>query len=228
MDAINAYAPGPVTLGLNRALDQLNNSIEAAKYAVQTIRHHLYAIELGNEPGGHSELLSPLSLKQKDYVLGQPIRGNGTWTQETDAQSEADWDLSLGEALNQTLIIQAGAYTWDSRWDYQNLTDALRQNGALKYVKSYSQHNYVVDVLPLGSNNTAPNITVQSLMYHPNVIGNVAQFKTRVKQALDAGVIPIMGETNSGTPPAISWMTPHSHRKRADNLSDLWCGLVAD
>ena len=130
--------------------------------------------------------------------MGQPIRGNGTWTQETDAQSEAQWDLSVGEALNQTAIIQAGVFTWDSRWDYGNLTTALRQYGALNYVKSYSQHNYVADVAPSGSNTTSPNITVQSLMYHPNVIGNVAQFKTRVEQAIDAGVIPIMGETNSG------------------------------
>ena len=144
-----------------------------------------------------------ISYVSADYALGQPIRGNGTWTQETDAESEAQWDLRVGEALNETAIIQAGAFTWDSRWDYQNLTDALRQHGALKYVKSYSQHNYVADVVPSGSNTTAPNITVQSLMYHPNVIGNVAQFKTRVEQAIDAGVIPILGETNSSRSPLL-------------------------
>ena len=55
LEAVNAFAPGPVTLGLNRALNRLNNSIEAAKDAVVKIDKHLYTIELGNEPGGRSE-----------------------------------------------------------------------------------------------------------------------------------------------------------------------------
>lgn len=44
-----AVIKGPVTLGLNRQLAELNNSIAAAQQAIDTMGN-LYAIELGNEP----------------------------------------------------------------------------------------------------------------------------------------------------------------------------------
>ena len=134
-----------------------------------------------------------------DYKPGAPIRLNKTWDEEADAQSEAVWQQALGEALNMTSFVSAGVFTWDSRWDFSNLTAAEEVAGTLKYVKTYSQHNYITHGSIVGENSiTVPNTTVQSLMYHPNTVANIAQFETNVRQTYQAGKIPIMGETNSG------------------------------
>lgn len=47
--ALAADYDGDVTLGLNRRLDNISNTIAAAKLAVKDM-DNLYAIELGNEP----------------------------------------------------------------------------------------------------------------------------------------------------------------------------------
>lgn len=46
---------GPTTIGLNRRLNNINNTIAAAEQAVKTM-DNLYAIELGNEPDCGSSL----------------------------------------------------------------------------------------------------------------------------------------------------------------------------
>jgi hypothetical protein len=47
--ALAAEYDGDVTLGLNRRLDNIFNTIAAAKLAIEEM-DNLYAIELGNEP----------------------------------------------------------------------------------------------------------------------------------------------------------------------------------
>lgn len=47
--ALAADYDGDVTLGLNRRLDNISNTIAAARLAVEEMGN-LYAIELGNEP----------------------------------------------------------------------------------------------------------------------------------------------------------------------------------
>jgi hypothetical protein len=49
IDLASTYRGGDVTLGLNRELANLSNTIAAAKYATTKMKN-LYAIELGNEP----------------------------------------------------------------------------------------------------------------------------------------------------------------------------------
>lgn len=47
--ALAGELPGPVTLGLNRQLNNQSASLAAAKLAKQQMRN-LFALELGNEP----------------------------------------------------------------------------------------------------------------------------------------------------------------------------------
>ena len=60
---IDNFLDGPITFGLDRAQNQLNNSIEGAKAAVAALGPKLYTFEMGNEPGGASKYLVQPSKK---------------------------------------------------------------------------------------------------------------------------------------------------------------------
>jgi hypothetical protein len=62
-----AELEGAVTIGLNRRLDNIDNTIAAARLAVDTI-DNLYAIELGNEPECENPYVSRNIVLKLTYV----------------------------------------------------------------------------------------------------------------------------------------------------------------
>jgi len=165
---------GTVVLGLNRGHDNITNTIAAAKVATSSMSN-LLAIELGNEP---------------EYWLsdGQEIATNtGIWTPATDAASQDDWDIRVGEALDTTLIIQAGnSNSAPPTWGAAELI-ATENSTVKQYVHDYAHHNY-------------PGGTVTSLMSHSDIVSNLNTFTADIAAATNAGKEYVLGETNSGKP----------------------------
>lgn len=122
--ALAGQYPGQVTLGLNRGKNQIENTIAAARSAVNQMSN-LYAIELGNEP---------------EYWSGvQPIAA-GTWNPSVDSAIQNNWDIIVGRAIGRTNIIQAGnSLPWN--WNAAQLI-ASGNSTVYQYVKDYSRHNY--------------------------------------------------------------------------------------
>jgi hypothetical protein len=116
----------------------------------------------------------------------QPIAINaGTWTPAVDAQSQDNWDILVGEALNTTLIIQAGnSNSAPPTWGAAELI-ATENSTAKSYVHDYAHHNY-------------PGGSLTSLMTHSNIVSNIAIFDADVTAATEAGKEYVLGETNSG------------------------------
>ncbi|KAK5627518.1 hypothetical protein RRF57_003233 [Xylaria bambusicola] len=161
---------GSVVVGLNRGKNNLQNTIDAAKAAVNEMSN-LLAIELGNEP---------------EYYPsgGQPI-ASGIWNPSVDAASQNNWAISVGSAVNKRDIIQAGNSN-DSppKWGAAELI--ATQNATVKqYIHNYAHHNY-------------PGGTVTSLMSHSGISRNIHVFDADVAAALKEGKQYIFGETNSG------------------------------
>ncbi|EME82186.1 glycoside hydrolase family 79 protein [Pseudocercospora fijiensis CIRAD86] len=87
---------GSVIFGLNRRLNQLENTISAAKNAVANISN-LIAIQLANEANLFNST--------------DPINTNGgKWTASDDISSQTSWQSSVGTALSKTSIFSAGVY----------------------------------------------------------------------------------------------------------------------
>lgn len=120
-----------------------------------------------------------------DYAsTGQPV-ARGTWNAATDAASQAKWQISVGNALRETSIIEAcNSLLSPPTWGAAELI-AAQNPTALSYVNDFSHHNY-------------PGGTVQSLMSHSNVASNIATFRFDVAAALNIGKQYVFGETNSG------------------------------
>ena len=126
------------------------------------------------------------SLTKADYTSDkQPIALNaGTWTPSTDAASQDDWDIRVGSALHQPLIIQAGnSNDAPPTWGAAELI-ATENATARSYVHNYAHHNY-------------PGGTLTALMSHSNIVSNLAIFKPEVAAATKAGKEYVLGETNS-------------------------------
>lgn len=123
MELANEY-PGEVTVGLNRGKNQMDNTIAAAKVALNTMSN-LYAVELGNEP--------------EYYPGAQPIADNG-WNPDIDAQSQNNWNILVGQAVGKTNFIQASN---SLQWNYNvaNLISTGNET-VYQYVKQYARHNY--------------------------------------------------------------------------------------
>ncbi|CAH7690130.1 hypothetical protein PPACK8108_LOCUS25376 [Phakopsora pachyrhizi] len=92
---------GPVTMGLNRRGNKINNTIEAVKESMKSIPK-LESIELGNEP--------------EYYGKKAPIAQNSSWTFERDARSQISWQREISEAVNKSELIQAGIYLKGDPW----------------------------------------------------------------------------------------------------------------
>ncbi|TVY28276.1 Beta-glucuronidase [Lachnellula hyalina] len=159
---------GSVVLGLNRGHDNITNTIAAAKIAKSSMTN-LLAIELGNEP---------------EYWSGvQPI-ASGTWTPATDAASQDDWDIQVGQALSTQSIIQAGnSNSAPPTWGAAELI-STENTTAKSYVYDYAHHNY-------------PGGTLTSLMSHSSISSNVEIFTSDIVAATSVQKEYVLGETNS-------------------------------
>ncbi|KAI1197683.1 hypothetical protein F5X97DRAFT_343523 [Nemania serpens] len=160
---------GSVVVGLNRGKNNIQNTINAAKAAVNGMGN-LLAIELGNEPEYYSR-------------NGQPIAA-GPWNPAVDAASQNNWAMAVGSALNKRDIIQAGNSN-DSPPTWGAAELIATQNATVKqYVHDYAHHNY-------------PGGTTMSLMSHRGISSNLHVFDADVAAALREGKQYIFGETNS-------------------------------
>ena len=154
---------------------------------------NLLAIELGNEP--ECKLLSTPQNYHLLYTLDwvsddQPIAINAaTWTPAVDAESQDNWDILVGSALNTQLIIQAGnSNSAPPTWGAAELI-ATENATAKSYVYDYAHHNY-------------PGGTLTALMSHSDIVSNVAIFDADVTAATGVGKEYVLGETNSGVCPS--------------------------
>ncbi|KAI0121170.1 hypothetical protein BJ170DRAFT_148836 [Xylariales sp. AK1849] len=164
----NTYQ-GSVVLGLNRGKNDISNTMAAAKVAVSGMSN-LLAIELGNEPEYYSS-------------AGQLVASGG-WSPAIDAASQNNWDVSVGSAVNEKPIIQAGnSNESPPTWGAAELI-ATENSTVKQYVKTYAHHNY-------------PGGTVTSLMSHADIVTNLHVFDADVAAALAEGKPYVFGETNS-------------------------------
>lgn len=116
----------------------------------------------------------------------QPIAVNaGSWTPAVDAESQDDWDIAVGSALNAQQIIQAGnSNSAPPTWGAAELI-ATENSTAMSYVLDYAHHNY-------------PGGTISSLMSHSGISSNIDIFSADIAAAVGAGKDYVLGETNSG------------------------------
>lgn len=172
--------PGTVVLGLNRGLNNITNTIAAAKYAKGSMKN-LKAMELGNEP--------------EYYVSdGQPI-AFPSWTPAIDAASQNNWDILVGKALGATDFIQAGnSNKAPPTWGAAELI-ASGNATVRTYVKDYAHHNY-------------PGGNVQTLMSHSGIVSNLELIGTDRKAATDVGKEYVLGETNSASGGGAATVSP--------------------
>ncbi|KAK2741184.1 hypothetical protein FQN55_008447 [Onygenales sp. PD_40] len=162
---------GPVSLGLNRRLDNIDNTVAAATVAIEEMGN-LYAIELGNEPNF--------------FTGSDPIAG-GSWDASKDRTSQISWQNSVGDRLAKTDIIQAGVFFGVGDYSIQNLI--AQEGDAAQYVRSYCSHNYP---------QSQSNADLARLMSHSSIAENISPWKGEVEAAAGAGKPIVMGETNSG------------------------------
>ncbi|KAJ5712399.1 beta-glucuronidase [Penicillium malachiteum] len=164
---------GSVTLGLNRRLDNIANTISAAEEAV-SVMGNLYAIELGNEP--------------EFYVDTDPIADGETWTAADDYASQVLWQEEVCGNLSSTDIISAGVYFGTSPETIQGLTAV--EGDANVYVKDYCSHNYP---------QSASTADLETLMGHSDITTEIEPFAAEVAAAVAMGKEHVFGETNSAT-----------------------------
>ncbi|KAF7189980.1 Beta-glucuronidase, partial [Pseudocercospora fuligena] len=167
---------GSVIFGLNRRLNQLNNTISAAKNAVANISN-LIAIELANEPNFFNST--------------DPINTNGgNWTASDDIASQTSWQSSVGTALNKTDVFSAGVYFSTQDFSIVNLSKAETSSGSIKYVSDFCSHNYPQ------SQSTA---NLPQLMNHSAIHHQISPYAPEIAASHAVGRTHIMGETNSAT-----------------------------
>ncbi|KAG0155276.1 hypothetical protein PDIDSM_851 [Penicillium digitatum] len=167
-----SYA-GEVIMGLNRRLDDLSNTIAAARL-VQRQMDNLYSIELGNEP--------------TFFVDSDPIANGNPWTAAVDEASQVSWQDAVCGNLSATDLISAGVYFGTSPMNLVGLT--AKEGDANDYVKDYCSHNYPQSA---GSYNLA------KLMEHSKIATQIEPFASEIAAAAGKGKPHIFGETNSAT-----------------------------
>ncbi|WRT63343.1 uncharacterized protein IL334_000248 [Kwoniella shivajii] len=170
---------GPATIGLNRRLNTINNTIAAAKKAVQKMSN-LFAFELGNEP----DL----------YVQADPIANNQTWTPALDAGIQVSWQKQVGDALGQKDIIQGGVFLQPPKFSIQELGPVEQSSGSIDYVRSWADHSYPQSACGTSKTN------LETLQNHTTIVNYVKTFQPEVDAARSLGDRPLVfGETNSAT-----------------------------
>ncbi|KAL4802189.1 hypothetical protein BDV18DRAFT_167043 [Aspergillus unguis] len=172
--SLAAEYEGSVVIGLNRRLNNIENTIDAARLAVDSMGN-LRAIELGNEPNFFSD--------------DDPI-ADGSWTAEADYASQISWQDAVAGNLSITEIFSAGVYFGTSPMSLVDLTSEETAAGTNQYVKDYCSHNYPQ------SQSTA---NLETLMSHSGIAENIAPFEAEIQAANAVGKAHIFGETNSAT-----------------------------
>ncbi|PWY66795.1 hypothetical protein BO94DRAFT_528486 [Aspergillus sclerotioniger CBS 115572] len=175
MDIAAAYE-GTVTLGLNRRLDNVSNTIAAAKIAKSRIAN-LYAIELGNEPNF--------------FTSSDPIADGHAWTAAADAASQVSWQASVSAGLDdETSFAQAGVFFGLGSFDVSNLAEKEEDTDSTQYVRSFCHHYYP---------QSASTADLDGLMSHTEIVEGLAEFQAQVVTAQDLNKDFVFGETNSAT-----------------------------
>ncbi|KAH7210505.1 hypothetical protein BKA60DRAFT_464105 [Fusarium oxysporum] len=164
---------GKVTIGFNRRLNNLANTVAAAAKAVDQIGS-LHAIELGNEPNFFSS--------------SDPIAQGSSWTASADYASEVTWQDSVCGNLSVSNLISAGVFFGTSPMSIAGLTAAEGQ--ANSYVRQYCSHNYPQ------SKSTA---NLATLMSHSAIASQIKPFANEVAAAAGKNKPHVFGETNSAT-----------------------------
>ncbi|KAH7093518.1 hypothetical protein FB567DRAFT_462224 [Paraphoma chrysanthemicola] len=172
IDLASKYS-GSVILGLNRRLNDLSNTISAAKAVVSSMRN-LYAIELGNEPNF--------------FTSSDPIARGASWTAAADRSSEIFWQDAVCGNLSASNLISAGVYFGTSPISIQAL--ASQEGDANTYVKDYCSHNYP---------QSASTANLANLMNHAQIKTQIKPFAAEAAAAKNQGRPHIFGETNSAT-----------------------------
>ncbi|KAL2017348.1 hypothetical protein VTK56DRAFT_2271 [Thermocarpiscus australiensis] len=167
-----ASYPGRVTVGLNRRLNNITNTIAAARLAYQKMQN-LEAIELGNEPNF--------------FTSSDPIAG-GSWSAAKDRTSQVQWQQAVAANLSANNIISAGVYFGTDNFNIASLAQA--EGGAISTVKNFCSHNYP---------QSSGTFNLTRLMSHSAIASQVSQFKSEAAAAKAAGKDYVMGETNSAT-----------------------------
>ncbi|KAJ4251068.1 hypothetical protein NW762_011719 [Fusarium torreyae] len=164
---------GKVTIGFNRRLNNLANTVAAAAKAVDEIGS-LHAIELGNEPNFFSS---------KD-----PIAKGSAWTASADYASEVTWQDAVCGNLSTSNLISAGVIFGTNPMSIAGLTAIEGQ--ANSYVRQYCSHNYPQ------SKSTA---NLAKLMSHSAIASQIKPFAKEVAAATAKNKPHVFGETNSAT-----------------------------
>ncbi|KPM35796.1 hypothetical protein AK830_g10777 [Neonectria ditissima] len=164
---------GAVTIGLNRRLNNLPNTVAAATLAKSQMGN-LNAIELGNEPNF--------------FTSSDPIANGQSWTATADYASQVSWQDSVCGNLSSSNIISAGVYFYNSPMSIVGLTAV--EGNANSYVKDYCSHNYPQ------SSSTA---NLAGLMSHSGIATQIKPFSSEVAAAKAKGKPHVFGETNSAT-----------------------------
>ncbi|KAL4920604.1 hypothetical protein BDW62DRAFT_198903 [Aspergillus aurantiobrunneus] len=171
--SLAAEYEGSVVLGLNRRLNNVDNTISAASLAVSEMGN-LNAIELGNEPNFFTD--------------SDPIANGASWTAAADYASQVQWQDAVCGNLSAADIISAGVYFGTSPMSIQELIQV--EGDANRYVKDYCSHNYP---------QSSPNYDLAALMSHSGIASQIAPFAAEVSAAAAAGKPHVFGETNSAT-----------------------------
>ncbi|KAH8680264.1 Six-hairpin glycosidase-like protein [Ilyonectria robusta] len=164
---------GEVIIGLNRRLNNIANTVAAAKLAKSKMTN-LDAIELGNEPNF--------------FTSSDPIANGASWTPAADYASQVAWQDQVGGNLSATNIFSAGVYFYTSPMSIQGLSAV--EGNANSYVKDYCSHNYP---------QSASTANLASLMSHSGITSQISSFAAEVSAAKAKGKSHVMGETNSAT-----------------------------
>ncbi|KAL4930981.1 uncharacterized protein BDV17DRAFT_297481 [Aspergillus undulatus] len=170
-----AQYEGSVVLGLNRRLNNIENTIDAAQLAFNSIGN-LQAIELGNEPNFFTD--------------DDPIANGSPWTASADYVSQIEWQDSVAGNLSATNIFSAGVYFGTDPMSIQDLAAEEEEGGATVYVRDYCSHNYP---------QYAPNYDLEALMSHAAIATQVEPFRAEIEAANAVGKPHVFGETNSAT-----------------------------
>ncbi|KAF4123599.1 Glycoside hydrolase family 79 [Geosmithia morbida] len=171
--SLAATYEGKVTLGLNRRLNDIDNTIAAAILAKNSITN-LQAIELGNEP--------------TFYTDDDPIADSGSYTADADYASQVAWQDAVSGNLSATGLISAGVYFGTDPMSIVGLTGV--EGDANDLVKDYCSHNYPQ------SQSTAD---LETLMGHSDIASQISGFEDEISAAKAKGKPHIFGETNSAT-----------------------------
>ncbi|THH09286.1 hypothetical protein EW145_g2135 [Phellinidium pouzarii] len=167
--------PGDVTIGLNRQLNNISNTQDAAEQAVKGVRG-LLALELGNEP--------------EFYAAGSPIIPPGEgWSPTTDAASQKGWFSSISSSVGN--IFQAAVYLQYPTWSTTGLIPLL--GDAITFVKTFSGHSYPQSACGGAATN------LETLMSHSGIVSYTKQYSTEANSAHARGKRYFLGETNSAT-----------------------------